>query len=85
MRLITRTRYSFGRIADSLKTLHLTPPITKKDVKMKYLEMAKLLHPDVNEENPEGQKKQAQNEAFIEITKAYKHLSDLSEAELNHP
>ena len=50
--------------------------------------MAKQLHPDVkdgNRPNLTPAETQKRSEAFIEITKAYKFLNDLEEAEINNP
>ena len=44
-------RKLFSRIKASLKLLQITPPTTKKEIKKKYLEMAKSLHPDIKEED----------------------------------
>lgn len=50
--------------------------------------MAKSLHPDIKEE--EGKAKSANqikedSQLFVEVTKAYKHLKELSEEEINNP
>ena len=44
-------RHLFSKIKSSLKLLSITPPTTKKQIKKKYLEMAKSLHPDIKEED----------------------------------
>lgn len=43
--------FRFGKIADSLKALSVTPPTTHKEIKTKYLQLAKKLHPDTKEED----------------------------------
>jgi DnaJ-class molecular chaperone len=62
--------------------MRISPPTSKKDIKIKYKELAKLLHPDMTSEDGKS-KSEAQikndSDRFIEITKAYKYLSDLSE------
>jgi len=50
--------FLFSRVNNCLKVLNLAPPITKKQIKMKYFELAKQLHPDVtDQENKDKSKK----------------------------
>ncbi len=80
--------FRFGKIADSLKSLSVTPPTTHKQIKTKYLQLAKRLHPDTKEEDGRtlGVKElQRRSEAFIEATKAYKFLLDQPESKINLP
>ena len=37
----------FSKIPSSLKLLNISPPTTKKQIKSKYMELAKRLHPDL--------------------------------------
>jgi DnaJ-class molecular chaperone len=54
-----------------LKALEVTPPTTKTTVKKQYLSLAKKYHPDSTEGGSE--------EKFVEISKAYDHLRELSD------
>lgn len=38
--------FAFGRVSDCLKVLELQKPVTKKEIKKRYLELAKKYHPD---------------------------------------
>ena len=40
--------YTFSKVNKSLKILSLIPPVTKKQIKLKYFELAKQHHPDIN-------------------------------------
>jgi DnaJ-class molecular chaperone len=74
--------YNLTKIEGCLKLLQLTPPTTKKEIKSKYFEFAKQLHPDIKDASgspPNPKELQKRSESFIEITKAYKYLSELSE------
>lgn len=44
---ITIPRLLFSKISNSLKLLQLTPPTTKKNIKSKYMILAKQFHPDM--------------------------------------
>lgn len=57
MRFGLRVGFGFSKIARSLKVLQLTPPTTKKQIKAKYFELAKQLHPDVNEQEKSSSSK----------------------------
>ena len=52
------SRSSFSKISNSLKLLQLTPPVTKMQVKTKYKELAKQLHPDMTIENGKNKSKE---------------------------
>lgn len=46
---ITIPCFYFSKVIKSLKLLQLTPPTTKKEIKSKYFELAKQLHPDIKQ------------------------------------
>ena len=77
---LSLSKLPFSKITNSLKKLQLTPPISKLQIKTRYKELAKQLHPDMTMEN--GKKKSEEqvkkdSQLFIEITQAYKHLNSL--------
>jgi DnaJ-class molecular chaperone len=43
-------KFSLTRAEACLGVLKLNPPTTKKEIKTRYLELAKQLHPDVTDE-----------------------------------
>lgn len=75
----------FSKISHSLKLLSLSPPTTQQQIKAKYKEKAKLLHPDMATDREHKSEEQLKKDSqhFIEITEAYKHLSQLTEEQIN--
>lgn len=61
---------SYGLMADPYMTLGVARGATEKDIKSAYRKLAKELHPDRNQDNPQA------SERFSRVTAAYDLLSD---------
>ena len=41
------SRLPFSKISDSMALLQLSPPTTRREIRTKYIELAKQHHPDI--------------------------------------